>query len=59
MSDCDGLCDDCTCAFPPAKAGRRPSKAAEKRSWQQDALFELSELGELYGINAEALRGVR
>ncbi|MES9589975.1 hypothetical protein ABWK57_14100 [Streptomyces sp. NPDC094045] len=55
--DCDGLCDDCVCAFPPAKAVKRTTKAAEKRSWRQDALFELSELGELYGVDQDVLRG--
>lgn len=55
MSDCDGLCDDCACALPPAKAASRPSKAAEKRSWRQDALVEVQELGELYGVQASLL----
>ncbi|MER5441138.1 hypothetical protein [Streptomyces sp. NPDC002790] len=55
MPDCDGLCTDCTCASPPAKAATRPTKAAEKRSWQQEALFEMQELGELYGVQASLL----
>ncbi|MFG2228019.1 hypothetical protein [Streptomyces sp. NPDC048644] len=59
MSDCDGLCRDCTCAFPPARGGHHLSKAAEKRAWQQDVLFELLELGELYGVHANGLRDVR
>ncbi|MER6380783.1 hypothetical protein ABT274_12470 [Streptomyces sp. NPDC001127] len=58
MPLCDGLCVNCQCPFPPNKAARRPSKAAEKRQWIQDALFELSELGELYGVDPNSLRSV-
>ncbi|MGW1867937.1 hypothetical protein ACWCPS_20500 [Streptomyces mauvecolor] len=56
---CDGLCADCRCPFPPNPVTRRPSKAAEKRQWVQDALFELVDLGELYGIDPDSLRSVR
>ncbi|MFH8346775.1 hypothetical protein [Streptomyces sp. NPDC018045] len=59
MSDCDGLCADCACAFPPVKANRRPNRASEKRTWQQDALFELSELAELYGVDEGLIKAVR
>ncbi|MFD7173426.1 hypothetical protein [Streptomyces sp. NPDC059929] len=55
---CDGLCADCQCPFPPNRTDRRQTKAAEKRLWLQDALFELSDLGELYGIDPNSLRSV-
>jgi len=56
MSACRGACPDCPYDFcVPATPKRRPSKAAE-RSWQQDALFELEELGDLYGIDLDSVR---
>ncbi|MEV8022508.1 hypothetical protein AB0O76_40690 [Streptomyces sp. NPDC086554] len=35
----------------------RPSKAAAKRQWHQDAVKELEELGELYGVDSSVVRG--
>jgi hypothetical protein len=56
MSACNGRCFDCPYDFcGPEVPKRRPSKAAE-RSWRQDALFELEELGDLYGIDPGAVR---
>lgn len=56
MSTCNGRCLDCPYDFcGPEAPKRRPSKAAE-RSWRQDALFELEELGDLYGIDPGAVR---
>lgn len=38
---------------------KRPSKAAERRGWKQEAQEELEELGDLYPDLAEVLEGVR
>lgn len=38
---------------------KRPSKAAERRSWKEDAQKELEELGDLYPELAEVLNEVR
>ncbi|MEU1071545.1 MULTISPECIES: hypothetical protein [unclassified Streptomyces] len=35
----------------------RPTKAAMKRDWHRSAVVELEELGELYGVSPEVLRG--
>ncbi|WP_328377031.1 hypothetical protein OHB13_11805 [Streptomyces sp. NBC_00440] len=56
MSACNGRCLDCpydVCG--PEAPRRRPSKAAE-RSWRQAALFELEDLGDLYGVDPEAVK---
>jgi hypothetical protein len=37
----------------------KPSKAAERRSWKQEAQEELEELGDLYPDLAEVLNEVR
>ncbi|MFJ8699452.1 hypothetical protein [Streptomyces ardesiacus] len=57
MSACNGACFDCPYDFcvPDARPSRL-SKAAERQGWRQDALFELEELGDLYGIDPEAVR---
>lgn len=56
MSACNGRCLDCPYDFCGSEVPtRRPSKAAE-RSWRQDALFELEELGDLYGIDPSAVK---
>lgn len=36
---------------------QRPSKAALRREWHRSAVVELEELGELYGVSSELLRG--
>ncbi|MGK5626989.1 hypothetical protein [Streptomyces sp. URMC 123] len=36
---------------------RRPSKAALKREWHRSAAVELEELGELYDVSPELLKG--
>ncbi|GAA4104580.1 hypothetical protein [Streptomyces hundungensis] len=36
---------------------QRPSKAALKREWHRSAVVELEELGELYGVSPELLKG--
>ncbi|MBB5123212.1 hypothetical protein [Streptomyces eurocidicus] len=57
MLDCDGLCHGCK--RPRAALGRlRLSKAARRRGWRQEALSELVDLGELYGVDPAAIRGV-
>lgn len=38
---------------------QRPSKAAERRSWKEEAQKELEELGDLYPDLAEVLNEVR
>ncbi|MGV9693340.1 hypothetical protein ACWDUX_30020 [Streptomyces sp. NPDC003444] len=54
MSACTGHCPDCPHDFcEPAKA--KPSRAAQRREWRQSALFELEELGDLYGIDMSAV----
>ncbi|MEV5883104.1 hypothetical protein AB0L74_10355 [Streptomyces sp. NPDC052020] len=45
-ADCNGHCDDCTWCVPEART--QPSKAAVKRGWRQDAIFELEDLVDLY-----------
>lgn len=56
-ADCNGRCDDCPYSWcVPAKTKARPSKAAERRGWRQDALFELEELGDLYEIDPDSVR---
>ncbi|MFF1450158.1 hypothetical protein ACFVYF_18765 [Streptomyces sp. NPDC058274] len=57
MSACNGHCLDCLYDFcVPETPVRRPTKAAQRSEWKQDALFELEELGDLYGIDPEAVR---
>lgn len=57
MSACRGACPDCPYDFcAPATPVRRPTKAQERSGWRQDALFELDELGDLYGLDPEAVR---
>jgi hypothetical protein len=57
MPACNGHCFDCPYDFcVPETRTRRPSKAAQRTEWRQDALFELEELGDLYGIDPEAVR---
>ncbi|MFI6684962.1 hypothetical protein [Streptomyces sp. NPDC050485] len=34
----------------------RPTKAALKRQWHQEAVTELEELGELYGVGSSVIR---
>ncbi|BET51780.1 hypothetical protein RGQ21_67620 [Kitasatospora aureofaciens] len=41
------------------EAPQRPSKAAERRSWKEEAQKELEELGDLYPELAEVLNEVR
>ncbi|MFJ7329041.1 hypothetical protein ACIQVN_22715 [Streptomyces cyaneofuscatus] len=56
MSACTGRCFDCPHEFcGPEAPSRRPTKAAE-RSWRLEALFELEELGDLYGIDPAAVK---
>ncbi|WP_262928437.1 hypothetical protein [Streptomyces sp. CBMA29] len=40
----------------PAPPTAKPSKAAERQNWRQDALFELEDLGDLYGIDTSQVR---
>ncbi|MFE3579410.1 hypothetical protein [Streptomyces vinaceus] len=40
-----------------ARRRLRPSKAAAKRRWHQDAMTELHELGELYGVSPDVVKG--
>lgn len=57
MPACNGLCADCPYDFcVPETRPRRPSKAVERQGWRQDALFELEELGDLYGIDMSKVR---
>ena len=58
MSACNGHCPDCPYDFcaPPAPKAPRPTKAADRRSWRQDALFELEELGDLYDVDPKKVR---
>ncbi len=57
MSACSGHCFDCPYDFcVPETPARRPTKAAQRSEWKQDALFELEELGDLYGIDPEKVR---
>jgi hypothetical protein len=37
-------------AGPRLPGRKRPTRAASKESWRQDALFELDELGDFYGL---------
>lgn len=36
---------------------QRPSKAALKREWHRSAVVQLEELGELYGVSPELMKG--
>jgi hypothetical protein len=54
---CNGSCPDCPydfCEQPPAKP--KQTDAARRTSWKQDALFELEELGDLWGIDTTKVR---
>lgn len=56
-AQCNGHCFDCPYDFcAPEARTQRPSKAVERKGWRQDALFELAELGDLYGIDPGAVR---
>lgn len=55
MSACTGACPDCPYDFcVPAKP--RATRAEQRRGWRQDALFELEELGDLYGVDPDQVR---
>ncbi|MFD7605163.1 hypothetical protein ACFWAN_32570 [Streptomyces mirabilis] len=41
---------------PRLRLTDQPNRAERKRSWRQDALFELEELAELYDVDATAVR---
>lgn len=41
---------------PRLRAADEPNRAERSRGWRQDALFELEELGDLYGIDASGVR---
>lgn len=57
MSACNGACPDCPYDFcAPTAPATRPSKAAERQGWRQEALFELEDLGDLYGIDPGQVR---
>ncbi|WP_055523433.1 hypothetical protein [Streptomyces graminilatus] len=58
MSACNGHCDDCPYTFctPPAPKAPRPSKAQERRGWRQDALFELEDLADIWGVELSQVR---
>ncbi|MGK5496381.1 hypothetical protein [Streptomyces sp. URMC 125] len=56
-AECNGRCTDCPYDFcAPATTRARPTKAEERRGWKQDALFELEELGDLYGVDPGVVR---
>jgi len=46
--DDDFFCED----------AKRPSKAAERRGWRSAVQDELDELGDLYGVETNILRGI-
>lgn len=41
---------------PRLRAADQPNRAERQRSWRQEALWELEELGDLYGIDHQAVR---
>jgi hypothetical protein len=41
---------------PRLRAADQPNRAQRKTGWLHDALFELEELGDLYGIDASGVR---
>lgn len=41
---------------PRLRTADEPNRAERNRGWRQDALFELEELGELYGVDVSAVR---
>ncbi|MFD0407304.1 MULTISPECIES: hypothetical protein [Kitasatospora] len=49
--------DDHSGQYAPSKPAH--TRAAQRRSWRQDALFELEDLGEIFGISEAALKAVR
>jgi hypothetical protein len=56
-AQCSGACFDCPYDFcAPETPVRRLSKAAQRNGWRQDVLDELDELGDLYGLDPEAVR---
>jgi hypothetical protein len=56
-AQCSGACFDCPYDFcAPDTPVRRLSKAARRNGWRQDVLDELDELGDLYGLDPEAVR---
>ncbi|MFG3582573.1 hypothetical protein [Streptomyces sp. NPDC047990] len=54
---CSGACPDCPYDFCEAPATKpKQTDAARRRDWKQDALFELEELGDLWGIDPSRVR---
>ncbi|WP_188303485.1 hypothetical protein [Streptomyces sp. CBMA123] len=49
--------DDHSDQYAPSKVAH--ARAAQRRSWQQDALFELEDLGEIFGLSEATLKAVR
>lgn len=57
MSACNGRCFDCPYDFcVPETRAPRPSKAEQRKGWRQDALFEMEDLADLYGLDPEKVR---
>lgn len=49
---CNGYCDDCPYDFcAPLPTSHKPSKAASRLTWQQEALAEVDDIGDLFGID--------
>jgi hypothetical protein len=54
--DCNGHCDDCPFTWCSTAPASRPSKAQQRKGWRQDAIDELDDLADLYGIDAGQVR---
>ncbi|MFF3416832.1 hypothetical protein ACFYW9_19345 [Streptomyces sp. NPDC002698] len=57
MSACRGACFDCPYDFcAPETRAPRQSDAQRRTGWRQDALSEMDDLADLYGVDPQAVR---
>ncbi|MFI8815732.1 MULTISPECIES: hypothetical protein [unclassified Streptomyces] len=54
-ADCNSQCGECSVGYSSTPAAR-PSRTTQHAGWRQDALFELEELGDFFGIDVDAVK---
>ncbi|MEV5677468.1 hypothetical protein [Streptomyces sp. NPDC052179] len=54
-ADCNSHCGECSVWHSPTPAAK-PSRTTQRAGWRQDALFELEELGDFFGVDADAVK---